>query len=482
MLFPLLAARGFRGVIDTFTGSGNLSDRIPDQGNRPWVSATGTISSNAARHTETLGAELATGNLVVGSIYQITATQADYFFTGCAINDYFQATATTALDANNKVKLLTQSTIETTANLGFSNGRYWGTPGTVGTGEIVGQIILSDGNNNFVRAVYSEGTGKLLVTKSVAGTFTTLINTAITYSAGAKLCLVHDKSEGKIWAFYNNATVGTAQVLTDASIINNTWYGILTTGTATVTAVDFKPSLNYIGVITGLRISSVDGSAFLDNASEITGLAAGNYMIDVYSATGRLSGYIKAAGTGVTYSDIVNGDTLNGNMETGDPPTGWTSYNGSTPTSVADERTGGAGIASLNMAYGTDQAVIWRNLGDFSGKLIYFGGWAKNIDATNVRIATFNPYKTTGSVGGGWEEVSTFVTCTGTNTAFSLIVSGTAGQQGRFDDVFFRQVLTPTTTGITIVSAEGGATENWADIDAAFTYNAASYVVFIRKE
>ena len=38
----------------------------------------------------------------------------------------------------------------------------------------------------------------------------------------------------------------------------------------------------------------------------------------------------------------------NGNMEAGDPPTGWTPVNG-TPSQVADERTGGGGTKSINL-------------------------------------------------------------------------------------------------------------------------------------
>lgn len=47
--------------------------------------------------------EQSSGNLVVGAWYQITATQANYFYAGCAVGDTWRATAATALTAANKV-------------------------------------------------------------------------------------------------------------------------------------------------------------------------------------------------------------------------------------------------------------------------------------------------------------------------------------------------------------------------------------------
>lgn len=53
-----------------------------------------------------VGAEVATGTLTIGKLYQITATEKDHFYTGCKIGDVWTAAAATALDANNKVKLV----------------------------------------------------------------------------------------------------------------------------------------------------------------------------------------------------------------------------------------------------------------------------------------------------------------------------------------------------------------------------------------
>jgi hypothetical protein len=77
-------------------------------GNVPWATAaTWAVAGGVALNTPVLGGELAAGNLVVGTWYSITATQADHFYVGCAVGDHFRATAATALDANNKVKAFT---------------------------------------------------------------------------------------------------------------------------------------------------------------------------------------------------------------------------------------------------------------------------------------------------------------------------------------------------------------------------------------
>jgi len=232
---------------DTFTGTGRLDAHSPTEMGRAWTSATGTISGNAAIHTETLGAEQATGTLTVGVFYIITASEVNHFYTGSAIGDYFKATATTGLDANNKVQAITLSSILTLSDLGFSEGRYWFTPKITTAGALGGVVVMTNdsvASTDGLWCYYDDTAGKLQVFKRVAGVDTPLLSTAITYVAGKQGCLVYDKSAGKIWAFYNNAIVGTAQALTDASIINNTWHGIMSTGDASVDALAFA-SLGY---------------------------------------------------------------------------------------------------------------------------------------------------------------------------------------------------------------------------------------------
>ena len=302
--------------LDAYTPTGS-----PEMGPSSIVSETGTISGNAARHTETLGAALGgnmnfdagdtvwnknigwtiadqgagdyegvatnatlgyliyqnvTTGVTTNEFYRLDMTCSNFTGGGVSVRAhdgvaeivgpqltgvgstfmYFKAKAGTVtiaakitIDASDlKVddfvfKQVTLSSILSLSNLGFSQGRWWFTPAAT-AGELAGIVVLANdsvASTDGLWCYYDDTVKKLQVFKRVAGTDTSLISTAVTYSAGAKACLVYDKTQGKIWAFYNNAIVGTAQALTDASIINNTWHGTMSTGDASVDAVDFAP-------------------------------------------------------------------------------------------------------------------------------------------------------------------------------------------------------------------------------------------------
>lgn len=72
----------------------------------------------AAGGGETLGAEIATGTLTAGKLYKITATEANHFYTGCAIGEYFTSVGTETCDASNKVQEVTE--VEATGLHGHS--------------------------------------------------------------------------------------------------------------------------------------------------------------------------------------------------------------------------------------------------------------------------------------------------------------------------------------------------------------------------
>jgi len=54
-----------------------------------------------------LGSEQNSGNIVLFAVYKITACQANFFYTGCAINDVFVCGTVKTCDANNKVQKFT---------------------------------------------------------------------------------------------------------------------------------------------------------------------------------------------------------------------------------------------------------------------------------------------------------------------------------------------------------------------------------------
>ena len=63
----------------------------------------------------------------------------------------------------------------------------------------------------------------------------------------------------------------------------------------------------YSGTISGLRISSVDGTAFIDACAALVPYADGNHLVEIYDASGRLlRGYLAAAGDGEDLGAALN--------------------------------------------------------------------------------------------------------------------------------------------------------------------------------
>lgn len=104
---------------------------------------------------------------------------------------------------------------------------------TLTAGTQAGLVLNLDSTSspaNFLIA-YHDGTNVKL-DKNVGGTYTSLINTAVTYSAGATLRVITYHSDAntlKVRVYYNNALVGSEQTVTDAGIISNTKHGLFST-------------------------------------------------------------------------------------------------------------------------------------------------------------------------------------------------------------------------------------------------------------
>jgi len=142
---------------------------------------------------------------------------------------------------------------------------------------------------------------------------------------------------------------------------------------------------------------------------------------------------------------------LNWNMEAGDPPTSWSVRNNSTLSSVADERTGGAGIAALKIAeidtnYPGAQQSINVTAGWFETT-----GWFKKVDHA-VHYAVRNgtnggdlfPYFTVTSLD--WTSCSMIFSTIGKtpNNVITPIINGQvklgAGTELRTDDISIKRI------------------------------------------
>lgn len=87
-----------------------------------------------------------------------------------------------------------------------------------------GMILRYVDASNYVRAIHN-GTNVQLV-KVVAGTPTTLINTAAAHVAGARLIVSADLTKFRV--YYNNAFIGTEQTISDAALQTSGKIGIYT--------------------------------------------------------------------------------------------------------------------------------------------------------------------------------------------------------------------------------------------------------------
>ncbi len=246
-----------------------------------------------------------------------------------------------------------------------------------------------------------------------------------------------------------------ATVVPDASAPSvNLLITAATAGTAGNSIVFTENSTNMV----------INGSGYLNGTTVGANFVDGTHSIEIYDSAGRfLRGVLKAVGTGEGLgSELVDG---------------WTNY-GAYPFETF---TPGAGLditqAVNTVGYGMAYKVVTQDI-----------GWLTKIVAT-INIAS-----------GAWHAAGGFGPYYGASTPIYTVKTTTTGTYGTINQVVdkvgcwqvdaidfslsgfsYKQVLTPSTSGVTIVSAKGGVTYNFGYKDASFTYNAASYTVIVKK-
>lgn len=213
----------------------------------------------------------------------------------------------------------------------------------------------------------------------------------------------------------------------------------------------------YRGTLTGLRISAVDGTAFIDACAALVPYADGNHLVEIYDASGRmLRGYLAAVG---------DGEDLGADIFTGwDFTSGWVSSSGA--GAIVD--------ANTVKVIGTVSVDIYK-----LGILPALGLCKMSV----VAVPEQGTYAITDS---GALYLYNTGNCTDkyfTPRATSWRLANTGSATDKVFDVtsqVVQQVLSPSATGATIVSAKGGATANFAYKNASFTFNQASYQVIVR--
>jgi len=219
-----------------------------------------------------------------------------------------------------------------------------------------------------------------------------------------------------------------------------------------------SPAPVYKGTITGLRISAVDGTAFIDNANaSVTALADGNHTIEIYDSAGRmLKGVLKAAGTGETLGNELI--------------TGWTN---SLTNPYETFTTSGKDVTS---AVNSSDIGTSNTNNCFSSRKLYY-----IVINTTINSGFSSHYRAYSSnsiiISSGAGEKSSYYTAASNDNYLGVYQSTIGDWSATFT---IKQVLTPSASGATIVSTKGGEVYNFTSKNSAFTYNASSYYVIIR--
>ncbi len=206
--------------------------------------------------------------------------------------------------------------------------------------------------------------------------------------------------------------------------------------------------------LANMRLSLVNGTAFVDfsAAGSLTNYV-GRKIVIADSAGKKATGYIKAAGTGETYGNerITNGGF--------DSDTGWTKDAG---FAISEGLLIGTGITGL---HGVSQTVTTIQKALYKAQFVLI-----SLSSGTTFFYVFNTSLSTGTTLGTHTQ---YRSCPQTVYGMGLQTNGT-NVNSSFDDVSLKQVLSPSTTGVTIVNTPGGPTQNWAEIESGFDPNDAN--------
>ena len=219
-----------------------------------------------------------------------------------------------------------------------------------------------------------------------------------------------------------------------------------------------------------------NGTALSAYTPEVGPIAGGGANWDIQTNKARNS---PTAGTA-----IIGGDTLNGNMETGDPPTGWSAGGGTVIDGVADERTGGMGSQSLDVARaGSNYPSSGRSCTTVVGTWYLFTAWKRNVDSTGGISLQLSDDSTGAWFSGDafsavtdWAQVIAVARAEGTAAQVVFDVDATGdpnGVSGRGDDV----ILAPLTLSDLISGADYGYSDVLVNADLAVTASTQAGVV-----
>jgi hypothetical protein len=204
-----------------------------------------------------------------------------------------------------------------------------------------------------------------------------------------------------------------------------------------------------------MKISAADDYAFVDfsTTNVLTDYVTYRAKLTITDSTGKkLIGYIKAAGTGETYNDVLAG---------WDFTSGWINHLKAT-------------INDANTFTTTSAGGIRKN-DVFTELACYRANFTANVSSSSVRLMGYSISLGTGTGSGlsvNQPVVNFYYTTAPSFTSCHL--RNNAAATTDVTSLKAEQVLTPSATGVTITSTPDGSTYNWATKESGFNYNDAS--------
>lgn len=224
-----------------------------------------------------------------------------------------------------------------------------------------------------------------------------------------------------------------------------------------------------------MRLSIVNGTAFVDfsAANTLTPYLGARLTISD-SAGKKLVGYIKAAGSGETYgSEQLSNTTFSD-----------TTGLGPITATITSESGGHSGnclkiVSTSDWGCAIDWAAVEHNAP--SGGSFKCALWDKSdTGGCGWRLqGNTDPWPTIFEEWFSWTGVWTshtryIVMPSGQDEPLLSLLGHQTGNITYYDDASIKQVLTPSSTGVTIVSTPGGTTYSWTSEESGFNRNDSS--------
>ena len=226
------------------------------------------------------------------------------------------------------------------------------------------------------------------------------------------------------------------------------------------------------------QLSLVDGTAFAYLVGvDLSAYQTGKYLLSVYNSSTSLliaQGYISDTAPA---GETLDAELLtNGNMETGDPPTGWLATT-ATLDGVADERTGGAGAQSLSITATAANGDAHKNATVVSGALYFIDSWSKMVSGTGSIIPGIDGVVNIANIAStSWTHATLYRVANETTWWCKFRITDN-GSEGRGDDFSVKKLLDPPSTGVRIEATPGGA-QNWMRLGSGAVNAAITYKIF----